>query len=114
MPMHPKWPKSPNAILDPHLANRGIERDLGPEHADTFCRDPHKDLKAEYVLANSPFNDSDWHRRDEDAPWKYGLPRKREGQLRLSATLHPRLRIPQNVVAASELRVVSCKRFGLV
>ena len=49
---------------------------LGPEHADTFRRDLHKDLKADDVLANPPFNDSDWHRSDEDVRWKYGLPPK--------------------------------------
>ena len=59
-----------------NLAIRGIEGDLGPEHADTFRRDLHKDLKADYVLANPPFNDSDWHRGDEDVRWKYGLPPK--------------------------------------
>ncbi|MCA9233247.1 MAG: SAM-dependent DNA methyltransferase [Planctomycetales bacterium] len=59
-----------------NLAIRGIEGDLGPEHADTFRRDLHKDLKADYVLANPPFNDSDWHRKDEDVRWHYGLPPK--------------------------------------
>jgi len=59
-----------------NLAIRGIEGDLGPEHADTFRRDLHKDLKADFVLANPPFNDSDWHRSDEDVRWKYGLPPK--------------------------------------
>ncbi len=59
-----------------NLAIRGIEGDLGPEHADTFRRDLHKDLKADYVLANPPFNGSDWHRSDEDVRWKYGLPPK--------------------------------------
>ncbi|MEC8137929.1 MAG: class I SAM-dependent DNA methyltransferase, partial [Pseudomonadota bacterium] len=44
-----------------NLAIRGIEGDLGAEHADTFRRDLHKDLKADYVIANPPFNDSDWH-----------------------------------------------------
>ena len=43
-----------------NLAIRGIEGDLGPEYADTFRRDLHKDLKADDVLANPPFNDSDW------------------------------------------------------
>lgn len=57
-----------------NLAIRHIEGDLGPEHADTFRRDLHKDLKADFVLANPPFNDSDWHRSDEDVRWKYGLP----------------------------------------
>ena len=56
-----------------NLAIRGIEGDLGPEHADTFRRDLHKDLKADYVLANPPFNDSAWHRSDEDVRWKYDV-----------------------------------------
>lgn len=59
-----------------NLAIRGIDGDLGKEHADTFRRDLHKDLKADYVLANPPFNDSDWHRNDEDVRWKYGTPPK--------------------------------------
>ncbi len=59
-----------------NLAIRGIDGDLGREHADAFHRDQHKDLKADYVLANPPFNDSDW-RGDllkEDGRWKYGAP----------------------------------------
>ena len=59
-----------------NLAIRGIEGDLGPEHADSFRRDLHKDLKADYVLANPPFNDSDWIRNEEDVRWKYGTPPK--------------------------------------
>jgi hypothetical protein len=39
-----------------NLALRGIEADFGPEHADTFRRDLHPDLRADYVLANPPFN----------------------------------------------------------
>ena len=64
------------AAGDDELGLRGIEGDLGPEHADTFRRDLHKDLKADYVLANPPFNDSDWHGSDEDVRWNYGLPPK--------------------------------------
>jgi len=59
-----------------NLAIRQIENNLGPEHADTFHRDLHADLKADYVLANPPFNDSDW-RGDllrDDKRWKYGTP----------------------------------------
>jgi type I restriction enzyme M protein len=59
-----------------NLAIRGIEADFGPEHADTFRRDLHKDLKADFVLANPPFNDSDWHRNDEDVRWQFGTPPK--------------------------------------
>lgn len=57
-----------------NLAIRGIEADLGPEHADTFRRDLHPDLKADGVIANPPFNDSDWHRKDDDVRWQYGVP----------------------------------------
>ena len=59
-----------------NLAIRGIEADFGPEQADTFRRDLHKDLKAQFVIANPPFNDSDWHRNDEDVRWQYGVPPK--------------------------------------
>src|SRR5262245_33100025 len=59
-----------------NLAIRGIECNLGQLHADTFHNDQHKDLKADYVLANPPFNISDWggDRLREDARWKYGPP----------------------------------------
>ncbi|MGC9450034.1 MAG: type I restriction-modification system subunit M [Oceanipulchritudo sp.] len=59
-----------------NLAIRGIEADFGPEQADTFRRDLHKDLKADFVLANPPFNDSDWHRNEEDVRWQFGIPPK--------------------------------------
>lgn len=59
-----------------NLALRGIEADFGPEHADTFRRDLHPDLRADYVLANPPFNDSDWFRKDDDVRWKFGVPPK--------------------------------------
>ncbi len=59
-----------------NLAIRGIDSNLGKEHADSFHHDLHPDLKADYVLANPPFNDSDW-RGDllkDDKRWKYGTP----------------------------------------
>jgi type I restriction enzyme M protein len=59
-----------------NLAIRGIEADFGTENADTFKRDLHKDLKADFVIANPPFNDSDWARDDTDVRWKYGVPPK--------------------------------------
>jgi type I restriction enzyme M protein len=59
-----------------NLALRGIEADFGPEHADTFRRPLHPDLRADYVLANPPFNDSDWYRKDDDVRWQYGVPPK--------------------------------------
>lgn len=59
-----------------NLAIRGIDANLGAEWADSYHRDLHKDLKSDYVLANPPFNDSDWggERLREDVRWKYGLP----------------------------------------
>jgi len=59
-----------------NLAIRGISNNLGPEHADSFHRDLHPDLKADYVLANPPFNMSDWggERLREDKRWVYGVP----------------------------------------
>jgi len=59
-----------------NLALRGIEADFGPENADTFRRDLHPDLRADYVIANPPFNDSDWFRKDDDVRWQYGVPPK--------------------------------------
>lgn len=59
-----------------NLAIRGIENNLGPENGDSFNRDLHKDLKADFILANPPFNDSDWggERLREDVRWRYGTP----------------------------------------
>jgi type I restriction enzyme M protein len=59
-----------------NLAIRGIENNLGPENADSFHRDLHKDLKADFIIANPPFNMSDWggERLREDVRWKYGVP----------------------------------------
>jgi type I restriction enzyme M protein len=59
-----------------NLAIRGIDGDIGKEHADTFRRDLHPDLKADFVIANPPFNDSDWYRKDDDVRWKFGTPPK--------------------------------------
>lgn len=59
-----------------NLAIRGIEANIGPHNADTFRNDLHKDLKADFVLANPPFNMSDWggeHLR-EDSRWKFRVP----------------------------------------
>jgi type I restriction enzyme M protein len=59
-----------------NLAIRSIDANLGPEHADSFHRDLHPDLKADYILANPPFNSSDWggERLREDKRWKFGTP----------------------------------------
>jgi type I restriction enzyme M protein len=59
-----------------NLAIRGIEADLGRENADTFRRDLHPDLRADFILANPPFNVSDWKGEllRDDVRWKYGVP----------------------------------------
>lgn len=59
-----------------NLAIRGIEADLGKFNADTFLDDCHPTLRADYILANPPFNLSNWgqEKLKEDVRWKYGLP----------------------------------------
>ncbi|MGD9585261.1 MAG: type I restriction-modification system subunit M [Brachymonas sp.] len=59
-----------------NLAIRGIDFNLGREPADTFTHDQHPDLRADYILANPPFNISDWwHGSLEGDPrWQYGTP----------------------------------------
>lgn len=59
-----------------NLAIRGIEANLGPSYGDSFQNDFHKDLKADYILANPPFNTKDWggERLREDPRWVYGVP----------------------------------------
>ena len=59
-----------------NLAIRGIEANLGQEHADSFHDDMHPDLKVDYILANPPFNSSDWggEQLREDKRWVYGTP----------------------------------------
>ena len=59
-----------------NLAIRGMDFNLGKEPADTFHRDQHPDLRADYVLANPPFNISDWggERLADDRRWQFGTP----------------------------------------
>jgi type I restriction enzyme M protein len=59
-----------------NLAIRRIEGNIGPHHADSFHRNLHPDLKADFILANPPFNISDWggERLRDDVRWKYGVP----------------------------------------
>ncbi len=59
-----------------NLAIRGIEANLGQEHSDSFHDDMYPDLKVDYILANPPFNSSDWggDRLREDKRWVYGTP----------------------------------------
>lgn len=59
-----------------NLAIRGLDANLGNVFADTFYDDQHPTLKADYILANPPFNLSDWGQNalQEDVRWQYGLP----------------------------------------
>lgn len=59
-----------------NLAIRGIEGNIGEHNADTFHNDLHKDLKADFILANPPFNISDWggEKLRSDIRWQYGVP----------------------------------------
>ncbi len=57
-----------------NMAIRGIESNI--QWGDTFHENKHKDLKADFILANPPFNSSDWNGQllKEDSRWKYGTP----------------------------------------
>ena len=59
-----------------NLALRGIDANLGPQWGDSFTDDLHKDLRADFVLANPPFNISDWggERLRDDPRWSHGVP----------------------------------------
>lgn len=59
-----------------NLAIRGLDANLGERDADTFTSDQHKNMRADYILANPPFNISDWgqQRLLDDPRWKWGVP----------------------------------------
>lgn len=59
-----------------NMAIRGIEADFGPHHADTFHNDLHPTLKADFIIANPPFNLSNWggDKLKEDKRWRFGTP----------------------------------------
>lgn len=59
-----------------NLAIRGVDADLGEKNADSFHQDLHKNLKADFILANPPFNASEWSGEGltKDVRWKYGTP----------------------------------------
>ena len=68
MLIHGKWQNE--------YGNRGIDANFGPYHADTFFNDLHKTLKADFIMANPPFNLSNWggEKLKDDVRWKYGVP----------------------------------------
>ena len=59
-----------------NMAIRGIDANFGSNQADTFTNDLHPQLKADFILANPPFNYHPWHQEQllEDVRWKYGVP----------------------------------------
>ena len=59
-----------------NMAIRGIDADFGPYQADTFTNDLHPTLKADFILANPPFNYHPWNQEKilDDVRWKYGIP----------------------------------------
>lgn len=59
-----------------NLTIRGLDANLGEFHADTFTKDQHKRLKADFILANPPFNYNPWgqEKLQDDPRWVYGLP----------------------------------------
>lgn len=59
-----------------NLAIRGIDADLGPKNDDTFFNDLHRTERFDYILANPPFNLSDWggDKLKDDPRWEYGIP----------------------------------------
>jgi type I restriction enzyme M protein len=59
-----------------NMAIRGIDFNFGNEPANSFANDRHPDLRADYVMANPPFNMSEWWdaKLDGDPRWRYGTP----------------------------------------
>ena len=59
-----------------NMAIRGIDADFGPYHSDTFGHDLHPTLKADFIMANPPFNYHPWGQENlkNDPRWTYGLP----------------------------------------
>ena len=57
-----------------NLAIHGLNGNLGPRWGDTFSLDYHAGTEMDYVMANPPFNISDWNRREGDSRWAYGVP----------------------------------------
>lgn len=75
-----EYTKTTYKLAKMNLAIRGISANLGETDADTFAKDQHKDLKADYIMANPPFNQKDWRGDKElldDPRWNgYDVPPK--------------------------------------
>jgi type I restriction enzyme M protein len=75
-----EYTKTTFKLAKMNLAIRGISGNIGEKAADTFVEDQHKDLKADYIMANPPFNQKDWRGENElidDPRWRgYDVPPK--------------------------------------
>lgn len=75
-----EYTKTTYKLAKMNLAIRGISANLGEKDADTFADDQHKDLKADFIMANPPFNQKDWRAENEltdDPRWRgYDVPPK--------------------------------------
>lgn len=75
-----EYTKTTYKLAKMNLAIRGISANFGEKEADTFADDQHKDLKADYIMANPPFNQKDWRGENElqdDPRWAgYDVPPK--------------------------------------
>ena len=75
-----EYTKTTYKLAKMNLAIRGISANLGEKEANTFADDQHKDLKADYIMANPPFNQKDWRAEKElidDPRWRgYDVPPK--------------------------------------
>lgn len=98
-----EWNPTTWKLAKMNLAIRGIENNLGSKNADTFGEDLHPTLKADYVLANPPFNDSDWGGAllENDARWKWGIPPA--GNANYAWLSHMVDKLNQNGIAATIL-----------
>jgi type I restriction enzyme M protein len=57
-----------------NLAIHGIDGNLASRWGDTFARDQHPGVEADFVMANPPFNIKDWTRSEDDSRWRFGVP----------------------------------------
>jgi type I restriction enzyme M protein len=106
-----------------NLALNDLDADLGSEPADTFHEDQHPGLKADYVLANPPFNISDWgvETLTQDPRWRFGVPPGSNANLawvqHIWSVLSPRGRagiVLSNGTSASDAPAEMAIRAGLL
>lgn len=57
-----------------NLAIHGLNANLASRWGDTFARDQHPGMQADFIMANPPFNIKDWSRSESDPRWKFGVP----------------------------------------